>query len=203
MRAQFTRLVVPSSRFTLSDVRYPHGSNPMKFRQLGTGRKYNANGSRIIAGLPIFPARYLRYQKKDAVITTFCSHICSRPTSEARDRTHCQKYFPLHHQIKCKPIYNWATSFKIWTSCPGLKAGRPRYGQPAQRKASPRAQLPQEPVVLPSTVKSNSVKSSDCSLSTSRFLSALARRSLSSASRRSARPHVQSLQARRLRPVLG
>lgn len=99
-------------------------------------------------------------------------------------------------------FHSWATSFRIWTSWPGLKAGRPIYGHPSHRKASPSAQLPQEPV-LPWTVKSNSSKSSDCSIITFSSLSALARRSVSSASSRSASPHVQSLQARRLRPVLG
>lgn len=100
------------------------------------------------------------------------------------------------------PIYSWATSFKICTSWPGLNAGRPRYGHPSQRKASPSAQLPQEPV-LPWTVKSSSFKSPVSSFITFKFLSAVSRRSLSSASRRSARPHVQSLQAFRLLPVFG
>lgn len=73
------------------------------------------------------------------------------------------------------------------------------YGHPSHLNASPSAQLPHEPT-LPCTVKSTSFKS--LALSFARFASASARLALSSASIRCARPHVQSLQARR-RLVLG
>jgi hypothetical protein len=73
------------------------------------------------------------------------------------------------------------------------------YGHPSHLNASPRAQLPQEPT-LPCTVKSTSARSSACSLA--RFASAFWRFAASSALSRSARPQLQSLQARR-RLVLG
>jgi len=73
------------------------------------------------------------------------------------------------------------------------------YGQPSHLKASPSAQLPHDPT-LPLTVKSTSFKS--LALNFARSASALVRLALSSAWRRSARPQVQSLQARR-RLVLG
>ena len=108
--------------------------------------------------------------------------------------------------------YSWISSFKSLTSSPGLKAGSPMYGQPSHLKASPKApirsqfyfhipkrqylQLPQLPT-LPFTVKSTSAKSSAWSLSVLSAWSALARLALSSASSFCAKPHVQSLQARR------
>lgn len=95
--------------------------------------------------------------------------------------------------------HNCTSLFTNLTSSPGLKAGRPIYGHPSHLKASPRAQLPQDPT-LPWTVKSTSARSSACSLA--RFASALERLAASSALSRSARPQLQSLQARR-RLVLG
>lgn len=93
--------------------------------------------------------------------------------------------------------YNCTSPLKIFTSSPGLNAGKPMYGQVEQRKASPREQLLQEPV-FPLTVKSSSLRSSVFSLKASESLeSALLRRSRSSSSRRSERPHVQSLQGLR------
>lgn len=88
------------------------------------------------------------------------------------------------------------TSFIMRTSSPGLNAGRPIKGQVEHRNASPREQLLQEPV-LPLTVKSSSFRSFESSLIASRFASACARRSFSSASNLAASPHVQSLQGRR------
>ncbi len=73
---------------------------------------------------------------------------------------------------------------------------------PSQRNASPSEQELHEPV-LPWTVKSSSDVSSTLSLRTLSCLSALARRAASCFSRRSARPQVQSAQARRFFPGWG
>jgi hypothetical protein len=118
-----------------------------------------------------------------------------------------------HAFLMPRDHYSWISSFKSLTSSPGLKAGNPMYGQPSHLKASPKApirsqfyftdlkkkqylQLPQLPT-LPFTVKSTSAKSSAWSLSVLSAWSALARLALSSASSFWAKPHVQSLQARR------
>lgn len=99
-----------------------------------------------------------------------------------------------HLSQSLPPSQSCTSSPNNLTSSPGLNAGRPIYGQPSHRKASPSAQLPQLPT-FPLTVKSTSARSSACSLA--RFWSAEARLARSSASSRWARPQVQSLQARR------
>ena len=68
------------------------------------------------------------------------------------------------------------------------------YGHPSHLKASPSAQLPQDPT-LPCTVKSTSVRS--LALNLAKLSSAFCRFTLSSASIRWARPQVQSLHALR------
>lgn len=92
--------------------------------------------------------------------------------------------------------YNCTSLSNNITSSPGLNAGNPIYGHPSHLNASPRLQFPQLPT-FPGTVKSTSAKSSDCNLRVLRAASALERLAASSASRRWARPQVQSLQARR------
>jgi hypothetical protein len=95
--------------------------------------------------------------------------------------------------------HNCTSLFTSLTSSPGLNAGSPMYGHPSHLNASPSAQFPHEPT-LPCTVKSTSARSSACSLA--RLASAFERLAASSALSRSARPQLQSLQARR-RLVLG
>lgn len=99
-------------------------------------------------------------------------------------------------------LYNCTSLFSKRTSSPGLNAGMPMYGQPSHLKASPSEQLPHDPT-LPWTVKSISAKSSESSFSALSLVSASSRLALSSAAIFSARPHVQSLQARRRLPTLG
>jgi len=101
-----------------------------------------------------------------------------------------------------KIFYNCTSLLSSRTSSPGLKAGIPMYGQPSQRKASPRLQFPHEPT-LPRTVKSTSARSSAPSLRVWSCASAFTRVTASSAAIFSARPHVQSLHARRRFPTRG
>jgi hypothetical protein len=97
------------------------------------------------------------------------------------------------------PPQSCTSLFTNRTSSPGLNAGSPIYGHPSHLNASPSAQFPHDPT-LPCTVKSTSARSSACNLA--RLASALERLAASSALSRSARPQLQSLQARR-RLVLG
>ena len=114
--------------------------------------------------------------------------------------------FPQSHS-SYKSFYRTPSSpTRNLTSSPGLKAGRPIYGHPSHRKASPNAQFPQLPT-LPCTVKSTSASSRSAAenlgrvdvvvcevvllllmpfvpLRILRSLSALLRRDASSASRR-------------------
>lgn len=99
-------------------------------------------------------------------------------------------------------LYSCTSLFRRRTSSPGRKAGMPMYGQPSQRKASPRLQLPHEPT-LPWTVKSSSARSSASSLSALSCCSAVERLPASSPAIFSASPHVQSLHARRRLPTRG
>lgn len=96
--------------------------------------------------------------------------------------------------------HNCTSSSCNLTTSPFLNAGKPMYGHPSQRKASPNAQLPQLPT-FPFTVKSTSARSP--AFNFARFWSAAERLAASSASSRCARPQVQSLQARRRLPVGG
>ena len=61
-------------------------------------------------------------------------------------------------------ISSWKSLFANRTSSPGLNGGRPMYGQPSQRNASPSAQDPQLPT-FPCTVRSVS-RSSAVSIAT-------------------------------------
>lgn len=97
---------------------------------------------------------------------------------------------------------SWTSLFRSLTSSPGLNAGRPMYGHPSHRKASPRAQLPQLPS-FPCTVKSTSAKSPPSNFMLSSALSAFALLPASSSSIFRAKPQVQSLQARRRFPAFG
>jgi hypothetical protein len=107
---------------------------------------------------------------------------------------------PINLKLTTPKLSQSCTSlFTNLTSSPGLNAGSPMYGQPSHLNASPKAQFPHDPT-LPWTVKSTSARSSACSLA--RLASALERFAASSALSRSARPQLQSLQARR-RLVLG
>lgn len=98
--------------------------------------------------------------------------------------------------------HSWISLLSSRTSSPGLKAGSPMYGQPSQRKASPRAQFPQLPT-LPWTVKSTSARSFVSSFMVLSALSAASRLALSSASICCASPQVQSLHARLRFPTFG
>lgn len=119
------------------------------------------------------------------------TQVQSSPAHSIIQNEKATPYFPQAH--------NCTSLFTNLTSSPGLNAGNPIYGHPSHLNASPSAQLPHEPT-LPCTVKSTSARSSACSLA--RLESACARLAASSAFRRSARPQLQSLQARR-RLVLG
>jgi hypothetical protein len=78
----------------------------------------------------------------------------------------------------------------------------PIYGQPSQRKASPKLQLPQDPT-FPWTVKSTSARSTAPNLRVCSLASASDRLAASSFAILSASPQVQSAQARRRLPTLG
>ena len=81
----------------------------------------------------------------------------------------------------------------MFTISPGLNGGRPRYGHPSQRKASPSAQEPHDPPVFPGTVKS--ISSSKLRVTT--VDACFASWASCSWSSSSLRPQVQSLQALR------
>jgi hypothetical protein len=99
-------------------------------------------------------------------------------------------------------FYSCTSLLSNLTSSPGLKAGMPIYGQPSQRKASPRLQFPHDPT-FPCTVKSTSARSSAPSLRVLSCASAVSRLAASSAASFCARPQVQSLHALRRLPTLG
>ena len=155
---------------------------------------------------PIFCSRYLfhrpscelkRRRGKKAM-----NHMHMTKTKETTPSPHrgSTRSAPINLKLTTPKLSQSCTSlFTNLTSSPGLNAGSPMYGHPSHLNASPRAQFPHDPT-LPCTVKSTSARSSACSLA--RLASALERLAASSALSRSARPQLQSLQARR-RLVLG
>lgn len=114
--------------------------------------------------------------------------------------------FVNHNRLYLKrcviAFYNCTSLSNSFTSSPGLNGGRPMYGQPSQRNASPREQFPQLPV-FPWTVKSTSAISPEFNFNADNFSSAFARWSLSSAWSFCASPQVQSLHALLRLPALG
>lgn len=136
----------------------------------------------------------------------YCTCTSANPPTRFRN---IDRFGKIDHQSlgrdgkKKKPwvfFYNCTSFVNNRTSSPGWKAGRPIYGHPSHLNASPKEQFPQLPT-FPLTVKSTSASSSDRNLA--RFWSASDRLAASSASSRWARPHVQSLHARRRLPAAG